>query len=66
MPYFAIFCPATSLAKVLSEHLAKQHQIKVEHGEEKEEKEAKSTNPLPRKSGRPRGMCVKGKKMKKS
>ena len=44
----------------MSEHLTKQHQIEVEHGEGEEE--VRSTNPLPRKRGRPRGPGRKSKK----
>ena len=49
----------------MSEHLTKQHQIEVEHGEGEEEEEMRSTNHLPRKSGRPRGPGRKGKKLMK-
>jgi len=51
--------------QVMSEHLTKQHQIEVEHGEGEEEEEMRSTNHLPRKSGRPRGPGRKGKKLMK-
>ena len=56
------------LAKVASEHLAKEHQIEVDHGKEEDgkegEEEARSTNPLPRKRGRSRASCNTGKKLK--
>ena len=51
-----------NLAKVLSEHLIKQHQIEVEHEGEEEGEEVRGTYPLPRKRGRPRGPGRKSKK----
>jgi len=49
--------------QVLSEHLAKQHHIAVEHGVEEKEEELRSSNPLPRKRGRPRGPGRKKNKL---
>lgn len=66
---------------MLSEHLAKEHQIEVEHGKEYEEEDGKedeeegekegeeevrSTDSLPRKRGRPRGSSKKGKKLREN
>ena len=66
---------------MLSEHLAKGHQIEVEHGKEYEEEDGKedeeegekegeeevrSTDSLPRKRGRPRGSSKKGKKLREN
>jgi len=48
--------------QVLSEHLAKEHQIEVKHGKEDEE-EVRSTNSVARKRGRPGGSGNKGKKL---
>ena len=58
----AFSCHQT-LAKVMSEHLSKQHQIEVEHGGEDEEEELRSSNHLPRKRVRPRGPGRKNKKL---
>ena len=49
-----------------SEHLAKEHQIEVEHEEDDNgdvEEEMRSTTALPRKRGRPRSQGNKGTKL---